>query len=371
MSIRNLDSPHELEHGAATSRSRSSKRDEARTRSMSFVANRCSSTSSRCIFFALLPFFIFLAPSARAADAPLTEAAATIVLVVGASGEPQYARDFELEVKSWQATASAAKARLITIGDTAPAANASTDLDRLKQALVAEPKTGLGELWIVLIGHGTFDGKISKFNLRGPDFSAAELADWLKPFQRPLAVIDTSSASAPFLAALSAPNRVIVTSTRNGFEQNYARFGRFFAQALADPKSDLDRDGQVSLLEAFLVAARQTNEFYKTEGRLATEHALIDDNGDGLGTPADWFRGTRAIKRARDNAELDGGRARQLCLVRSTAERELSPAVRARRDDLEREIEKLRETKSTMPEQDYYDQLEKLMLKLAAVYEDT
>lgn len=296
---------------------------------------------------------------------------ATILLVVGASGEPQYARDFELEVKSWRELAAKANARLISVGGESSPGESSNDRDRLQQVLSSEAKGGLGELWIVLVGHGTFDGKAPKFNLRGPDVAGAELADWLKPFHRPLVVIDTSSASAPFLAALSGSNRAVVTSTRSGFEQNYARFGRFFASALADPKSDLDRDGQVSLLEAFLVGARATTEFYKTDGRLATEHALIDDNGDGLGTPADWFRGTRAIKRARDKAELDGARARQLCLVRSPAEQELAPALRAKRDELEREVEKLRELKSTLPEAEYYDRLEKCMLKLAAIYEDS
>ena len=152
-------------------------------------------------------------------------------------------------------------------------------------------------MWLVLIGHGTFDGKEARFNLRGPDVSADELALWLKPFRRPLAVIDTASCSAPFLNLLSATNRVIITATRSGNEQNFTRFGQYLAQALTDPEANLDKDGQVSLLEAFLTASHQAAEFYKLQGRLVTEHALLDDNGDGLGTPADWFRGLRAIKR--------------------------------------------------------------------------
>ena len=81
-----------------------------------------------------------------------------------------------------------------------------------------------------------------------------------------------------------------VTATRSGYQHNYARFGKFLAEALSNPKNDLDKDGQISLLESFLSASHRTTEFYKTEGRLATEHALLDDNGDGLGTPATWFR---------------------------------------------------------------------------------
>jgi hypothetical protein len=234
-----------------------------------------------------------------------------------------------------------------------------------------ETKAGTAELWLVLIGHGTFDGKEAKFNLRGSDVSAAELAEWLKPCKRPLAIVDSTSASAPFMAKLAGPGRVVVTSTRSGYEQNFARFGKYFAEAIADPKSDLDKDGQISLLEAFLSASHRTNDFYKTEGRLATEHALIDDNGDGLGTPAEWFRGTRATKQARDGAPLDGARAQQFTLVRSAAEQQLSPQVRAQRDKIELRIAELREMKAKMKDEVYYQQLEKLLLELATIYDGT
>jgi hypothetical protein len=132
--------------------------------------------------------------------------------------------------------------------------------------------------------------------------SDKELADWLRPCNRPLAVIDCASASAPFLNKLSAPGRVVVTATRTGGEVHYARFGDYLSAAIADPAADLDKDGQTSLLEAFLAASHQTAEFYKQAGRLATEHALLEDNGDALGTPADWFQGTRAVRAAKAGA---------------------------------------------------------------------
>jgi hypothetical protein len=195
--------------------------------------------------------------------------------------------------------------------------------------------------------------------------------EWLKLVRRPLAIIDTTSSSAPFLARLSAPNRVVVSATRSGHEQNYARFGKYLAEALSDPKSDIDKDGQISLLESFLSASHRTAEFYKTEGRLATEHALIDDNGDGLGTPAEWFRGVLATKRARDGAALDGTRAHQFHLVRSAAEQLLSPEVRARRDKLELQLADLRAQKAKMDEEKYYQELEKILLEIAALYDGT
>ncbi len=294
---------------------------------------------------------------------------ASVVVVVGAPGEDEYAESFTQQALTWGKLCQQAGARCTVIGTSLP--GAQSDREELKATIASEVKAGGGELWIVLVGHGTFDGREAKFNLRGPDFTAAEMTEWLKPFTRPLAVVDTASASAPFLAKLAAPGRVIVSSTRSGNEQNYARFGKYFAEAIGDLKSDLDKDGQVSLLEAFLGAAQRTNEFYKTEGRLATEHALIDDNGDGLGTPAEWFRGIRATKQAKDGATLDGARAHQFHLVRSPVERQLSPEVRARRDALELKIARLRENKAKMETAKYYTELEQLLLELAVVYEGT
>lgn len=316
--------------------------------------------------FAWLFFFGVIAFTHLAAAAETPSDRATVVVVVGAAGENDYAENFATQATQWEKVCTLAGCRRITVGLDAP--SGSTDYDRVKEALEREPKEGAAELWLVLIGHGTFDGKEAKFNLRGPDFAASELAQWLQPFHRPLALIDTTSASAPFLAKLAGNDRVVVTATRSGNEHNFARFGQYFAEAMADPKSDLDQDGQTSLLEAFLTAASRVAEFYKTEGRLATEHPLIDDNGDGLGTPAEWFRGTRATKKARDNVSLDGARARQFHLVRSEAEQKLSPEQRARRDELELAIEALRETKAKLSEDEYYRRLESLLLELARVY---
>lgn len=294
---------------------------------------------------------------------------ATVIVVAGAPGEDEYGAAFTQQVETWGKVCAQAGAKKIAIG--LDSSGTAPDRDLLKQALEAEAKEGTNELWLILIGHGTFDGKEAKFNLRGPDLASTELLEWLKPFRRPLAVIDASSASAPFLVRLTAPGRVIVTSTRSGHEQNYARFGQFFAEAIADPKSDLDKDGQVSLLEAFLSGSQRTAEFYKTQGRLATEHAILDDNGDGLGTPGDWFHGVRAFKRAKDGATLDGLRAQQFHLVRSAVELQLSPEARTRRGEIELKISRLRDAKAKVPEATYYAELEKLLLELAALYEGT
>ena len=290
----------------------------------------------------------------------------TVFVLVGAAGEAELGKQFTEAAAKLEQVAALAQAKFVSIGWK----NAETnDLARFQAALELEPKSGPGELWLVLLGHGTFDNKEAKFNLRGPDLSASELAEWLKPFQRPVAIVNCSSASGPFLNKLSAAGRVVVTATRSGNEVNYTRFGGQFAAALGSPEADLDKDGQTSLLEAYLLAASRVAEFYETEGRLATEHPLLDDNGDGLGTPLDWFRGVRAVKKAKDGATVDGLRAHQFVLVRSEQERKLSPAVRAKRDEIELAIGKLRERKSELPEPEYYQKLEPLLLDLARLYQ--
>ena len=117
---------------------------------------------------------------------------------------------------------------------------------------------------------------------------------------------------------------------------------------------------------SFSASARLT-EFYKTEGRLATEHPLIDDNGDGLGTPPDWFKGVRAVKKAQGGATADGPRAQQFVLLRSPDEQKLSTAVRIQRDELEIALVKLRDTKAKLSEDEYYRRLEELLLQIAEV----
>jgi len=331
--------------------------------------------------------------------ASASSARQSVIVVVGAPGMPEYLEEFVEWTGLWEQACTRAGALFRTVGlndgwqpqaqrspepaerlgdgqprETIPKSfglEAATRSDRLrlKELLAAEPHADDAPLWLVLIGHGTFDGRTARFNLRGPDLTTDDLVEWLQPMQRTVALIDTSSSSAPFLQALSAPGRVIVTATKSGFEQNYTRFGRYLAEAIAEPRADLDKDGQTSLLEAFLTASYHTQAFYQAEGRLATEHALLDDNGDGLGTPADWFRGIRPVQKAADNASLDGYRAHQLHLLYSDTEAAMPPALRAERDRLELEVMKLRDARGEFSEAQYFAQLEALLCEIAQIYE--
>jgi len=291
----------------------------------------------------------------------------SVMVIVGAAGSAEYQEQFAAWAARWQVAAKTGAAIFTSTGLNPP--DDQSDREHVRSALKRELKTGEAPLWLVLIGHGTYDRRQAKFNVRGPDFSATELAQWLTPFRRPVVVINCASSSAPFIKQLSAPGRVIVTSTKSGLEQNYCRFGDYFSASINDPRADLDKDEQVSVLEAYLAAAAGVREFYKQESRLATEHALLDDNGDGLATPADWFQGVRATRTAKSGTEIDGLRANQLHLVRSPRERNLPAPWRRARNALELKIAQLQKRKSKMAETDYYRELEQYLVELAHLYQ--
>lgn len=336
-------------------------------RSVAGAARGTTALSGRAMLRGGLAFLL-LGFGLAAASHAATNSTPTVIVVTGAAGEESFGQEFARSAARWEEVARRGGASFHRLG-TGDGAVGGADLDRLRALLDAEEKETAAELWLVLIGHGTFDGKEARFNLRGPDLSPTDLASWLKPFRRPVAVLNTASASAPFLPALSAPNRVVITATRSGSEQNYARFGGYLAGAIGDPAADLDHDGQTSLLEAFLLGSRRLSDFYESEGRLATEHPLIDDNADGQGTPPDWFRGVRVVKKASGGGIPDGRRAHQWALVRGALEAHLSAEQRARRDELELKLARLRDRKEQLPEAEYYAALEKLVRELAVLYQ--
>ena len=320
-----------------------------------------------------------IATQAVAQDSPSAgETEARLVVVVrGTSGTEEYGRQFDEWAKRWVQAARQGRAEVVRVGPVAAAdgdEESLTDSQELQRVLGAfGTKYGgrdAAELWIVLIGHGTFDGRTARFNLEGPDVSADELSGWLETFRCRTAIVNCASSSGPFLKTLARNGRVVVTSTKSGAEQNFSRFGDYLSQAIGDAAFDLDKDGQTSLFEAFLSASRRTEQFYETEGRLATEHALLDDTGDGQGTRSDFFRGMRLVKKTTDGTAADGRIAHQFHLVRSDVEQSLPADVRAKRDEIERQVLALRDRRKQFANDDvYYAELEPLLIRLAEAYE--
>lgn len=290
---------------------------------------------------------------------------AEIILVVGAAGESQYEFVFSSAIERVQQAAELSPAELTIIRETT---GNSSPKQQLISHLESISPSGSPPLWLIFIGHGTFDGVDARFNLIGPDITCNELAATLLPVQRQLVIVLGFSGSAPFVAPLAGPNRSILSATRSGYELNFSRFGPLFCQALVAPDADIDKDNQVSLLEAFLHASTNTSEYYNSQKRLMSEHAMIDDNGDGLATPAEWFSGLYPSKSAVDGKPLDGSTAHTQVLIPSDIERSLSMDDRQSRNHLEAMLRDLKKNQPDLDQNTYRTRLESILTDLARIY---
>jgi hypothetical protein len=210
---------------------------------------------------------------------------------------------------------------------------------------------------VVLIGHGSAESGAARFNLPGPDLTAADYRQCLDRLPgRKIGFVNTASASGAFLSVLSAPERVIVTATRSGMERNETVFAAHFVAAYAGEGADADKDQKISLLEAYTYAALEVERWYNEQNRLLTEHAQLDDDGDG-----------KAASRP-DGRTGDGRLARTLVLGGSPALTAASPELRAlyqEKQQLEEKVATLRSMKANMEAALYERELEKLLVALA------
>lgn len=307
--------------------------------------------------FAIGIFIPFLLASAVCAQSTVRADPNKFALIVtGAGGEPAYAKQFEQWTTELQAALSDHYGFGAEQTKVLPHATAE-DVKRMFAQLKSQLEAN-NVLFVFLIGHGSFDGKESKFNLVGPDLSASDYNALLSslPTHR-VVVFNMSSASGEFAKSLSAKGRIVITATRNGQETNATRFPGFFIAALNAKDADTDQDGHVSVLEAFVYANRLTADFYTRAGRLATEHALLEDNGDGVG---------------HEKAEAgEGLLARATYLDSLSTDEAAASAATGRllkeRTRLEAEIEQLIARKQSLPEAEYEASLERLFIELAKV----
>ena len=300
------------------------------------------------------------------ADAPARRT--SLIVVTGAAGEPEFGEQFQASAKRWHDFAEKQNWQLTELGNSE---NPSTnDHDLLKQAIEqAASLPADAELWIVMIGHGTFASNVAKFNLVGPDVSANDLSAWLKPVKAKCVILNCSSSSGPFVTALGGKNRVVVTATRSGTEQNFSRFGNYLSEVIGSLAADVDHDQEVSVLEAFLAASSLTERFYREDARLATEHALLDDNGDRVGTGGDFYRGARPAKEPEPGKQVDGRVASRAILFSAPDAPKFTSEQLVERQRIEEQIDALRTRKKQLSEEAYLSQLEPLCIELAKLYQ--
>ncbi len=312
--------------------------------------------------------FISSIQGTTAQSAESSGKAERIVLVIGAAGQEKYEQQFATWSERWKKIASDKQATLTVIGETVDARH--TDRELLRRVLTSNSDQSAAT-WLICIGHGTFDGKTARFNLRGPDLTADQLSQYCDKIKHPLAVINCFSASGAFLKPLSGENRVVVTATKSGHEFYFSHFGNFLSQAHSQKQADLDHDGQISLLEGYLTACRETGNYYRKKGEIATEHALLDDNADLSGSRSDQFQGLRRIpeKQSATTVLPDGHRAHQFTLFSPQQFELLTGETKSKRDELEIKILELKQRKQSFSSLDeYYQKLEPLMIELSYVY---
>lgn len=325
-----------------------------------------------------LVWTLALAGSRPAAAASGGDDAPRLVIVAGVGGSPEHRERFSGWARDLCAAALAtpvpARVRVLVErlpaegepGDPCAPAGRSTEEALAREIEAAGGTEGAGAgLFLILIGHGSAGGT-PRFQLPGPDLSPERLGELLeRSGAEPVTVAHLGSASGAFVPVLSGPGRVVLTATRAN-ETNETRFPRHFIAALAGDEGDRDKDGRLSALEVFDFARRGVEREYEQEGLLRTEHPLLDDNGDGLGS-----------LEPEAAAGTDGVLARRRVLLVRSAEAVAdssgdTPEIRrliAERDELASRVDALRDTREGMDEETYLAELEALLLQIAELAE--
>ncbi len=282
---------------------------------------------------------------ARVAGAQQTH----MLIISGLAGEPQYAKSFK---ETAAALADAARQKwgvadssLIVLGED-PALDPthvkfkSTKEEVAKAFLALSQRVKPGDiLFVFLNGHGSGEGPASRVNLPGADATAAEYATWLSGFaKQSIVFVIAGSGGGDFLPVLAGPNRVIVSATRTALERNESVFAAPFVKGLSTAEADADKDGRVSVMEAFTYAKKEVARAYEADNRMLTEHAILNDSALAR-TVA--FGGAQASTNPK--------------IVALVAERQA----------LESQVATLRAKKASMETTAYENELEKLLIAIA------
>jgi hypothetical protein len=286
-------------------------------------------------------------------------------VVTGASGGEQYAQQYDVWrasfVNTLLATFDYPPDHVFVLAETEAEGIAQATRENVRRVLadISKRATKDDVVLVLLIGHGAgSDSDEAKFNLVGPDLSAAEWADLVRPIAGRLVFIDSASGSFPFLERLSARGRIVVTANDSAAQQFETVFAGFFVKAFDDDSADLDKNGKVSIWEAFSYTSDAVRRWFEARGQLATERPLLDDNGDGIGREAD---GTGVDGQLAQVTYLQPDRP-----IVETGDSELTGLLR-RRAQLESDLETLRARKPAMSPDDYETALEKILLEIAQI----
>ncbi|HXE04438.1 MAG TPA: hypothetical protein VN579_00520 [Bryobacteraceae bacterium] len=287
-------------------------------------------------------------------------AASYYVIIAGLGGEPDYVQRFTADANELDRVFKAA-------GDTAHvftlsgAQSTAAQLQSTLSTVAAQAKAD-DDFTLILIGHGSWDGADYKFNLVGPDLTATEIAAMCdRVAARRQLVVDATSASGGAVQAFERPGRAVIAATKSGTEKNATVFARYWLEALQDPSTDTDKSESITAMEAFTYASKKTAEFYESQKRLATEHAVFNDTGAG-----------QPVRAAGDG---QGTLMSNFTLLRLGSSKEAAndPAKRTmldQKEELEQKIDSLKYRKAAMDPAEYKKEITQALVQLAKVQEE-
>lgn len=273
------------------------------------------------------------------------------VIVSGVSGTEKFAES----QKSWVSSLQSTLVKTLGFGadrvtvlsesgapaETSTRENVTRALAGLKSRLTADDT-----LLIVLIGHGTFDGTAAKFNLVGPDMDSREWKAALDGMPARLVFVNTTSSSFPFVQALAGKNRIVIAATDSAAQKYATVFPQYFIEALDQvAKADNDKNGRLSVWEAFTYAGQAVKQAFEQKGTLVTERSVIEDGTNGVLAKTTFFDPPPAV----------------------TSANAATAALEKRRITIEAEIEQLKARKGEVPAGQYEEEFERLAIELAKI----
>jgi hypothetical protein len=268
-----------------------------------------------------------------------------VFVVSGLGGEPEYEHRFQEQAEAIAQAATRAGAAqdsvVLLTGERAR-----------RESLTRELATFVGkaqkddQVVVVFIGHGSFDGEDYRFNVPGPDVTGREIASLLdKLSSSQQLVVNATSSSGAVAEVWKRPSRIVITATKSGGERNATRFAQYWVEALTSPEADRDKNDTVTAEEAYEFAARKVTDTFKSDAALATEHSRIEAPAGG-GAPARFV-----VARLGNTAVLPNDAALAAMLKEQSG--------------IEQQIDEIKARKASLPAEQYYDELEKVLITLA------
>ena len=306
---------------------------------------------------ALLAVILFAVPASAAGQQRYA------LIVSGATG----GEDYGVQYAAWTDTLSRTlverlafdPSQVTVLADTdKPESSATAENVRKAIASVHQRMRREDLLFVLLIGHGTFDGVDAKFNLVGPDLESSEWAGILQPLPGRVVVVNSTAGSFPFIERLSGERRTVITATDSMAQRFDTVFAEYFVKAFEDASADLDKNGRISVWEAFTSTAAGVRRHYQQRGQLSTERALLDDNGDGVGTSA--------VEQGQDGAQASRTYLDADVPGAAPTDEELLKLLQ-RKALLEGELEELKIRKAFLAAGEYAKEFERIITEYARI----